>query len=296
MPFCKRIPFYRERVEQSLDQWLPKPDGLAAPLHEAMRYSVLGGGKRIRPLLVYATGEVLGIDANLLDAPACSIECIHAYSLIHDDLPAMDDDELRRGKPTTHRAFDEATAILAGDTLQALAFRILAEDSELMSADIDQIGLVKVLTHAAGADGLTGGQIIDLGAERKRLTPEQIEDMFFRKTAILIRAGILMACHCAKNPGPGVRDALSDFGRDIGLAFQIRDDILDVEGSTEVIGKPQGSDDERGKSSYPAIMGLDASKGRATELYDSAMSRLDRFGESAEPLRYMGDYIVNRNQ
>ncbi len=294
MSFKERIDFYRTRVENTLDRWLPEPSGMAAPLHEAMRYSVLGGGKRIRPLLVYATGELLAVPHATLDAPAAAVECIHAYSLIHDDLPAMDDDELRRGKPTTHRAYDEATAILAGDTLQALAFQILADDSELVSAPTNQIGLVKVLTQAAGADGLTGGQIIDLRSEGKTLDREQIEEMFFRKTAILIRAGIVMACYCKPGITEATTNLLAEFGRDIGLAFQIRDDVLDIEGNTETIGKKQGSDDDRGKASYPAMLGLLAAKTRANELYDSALDRLKGFGPAAEPLRFMGDYILNR--
>ena len=293
--FEARVPGYRQRVEAALDYWLPKDEVDPHDLHRAMRYSVMGAGKRMRPLLTYAAGEVLGVAPRLLDSPAAAIELVHAFSLVHDDLPAMDDDELRRGKPTTHRAFGEATAILVGDALQVLAFYILANDPHLTKLPSVQVALMNIVAHSGGSRGMTGGQAIDLESEGKQLTVKQLEQMFSYKTGYLIRASVLMASAC--HPGLDAETVrnLDRFGSAIGLAFQIRDDILDVEGETEVIGKTQGADAAKGKATYPGLFGLRAAKDRADELYDDAMRSLEGLGRNAEPLRWLSDYIVRRD-
>ena len=293
--FEARVPGYQQRVEVALDYWLPEEEVEPQDLHKAMRYSVLGAGKRMRPLLIYAAGEVLGVAPRFLDSPAAAIELVHAFSLVHDDLPAMDDDELRRGKPTTHRAFGEATAILAGDALQVLAFHILANDPNLAKRASVQVALMNILAHAGGSRGMTGGQAIDLESEGKRLTVSQLEQMFNYKTGYLIRASVLMASACHPGLEAAAVHNLDRFGSSIGLAFQIRDDILDVEGKTEVIGKTQGADAAKGKATYPGLFGLEAAKARADELYADAMESLGGFGRDAEPLRWLSDYIVRRD-
>jgi farnesyl diphosphate synthase len=293
--FAARATRYRERVNEVLARVLPAADAFPETLNAAMRYSVLGGGKRIRPLLTYATGEVLGVAPRQLDAAAAAVELIHAFSLVHDDLPAMDDDDLRRGRPTTHKAFDEATAILAGDALQVLAFSVIAKDDTLSGDAATQIALVRTLGDATGADGMTGGQAMDLTSVGKALSLSQLERMHERKTGVLIRASVMMAWRCASDTSDAEGAALGQFARLIGLAFQIRDDILDVEGDTDTIGKPQGSDVARHKATYPAILGMDEAKARADRLFAEALAVLDTLARDTRPLHWLAGYIVNRD-
>jgi len=290
--FEGRIEHYNKRVRAKLDAALP-PAGLQPTrLHEAMRYAVLNGGKRIRPLLVYASGECLGVADSLLDSPAAAIELIHAFSLVHDDLPAMDNDDLRRGKPTVHRQFDEATAILAADALQPLAFSVLASIKDVSTAARAQ--LVALVADACGSIGMTGGQSIDLASEGASLSADEIEHMYALKTGALIHAAVLSACLLAEGLAPDQYDALDRFARDIGVAFQIKDDILDIEGDTEVIGKPAGSDLGLDKATYPSLFGVDAARRRCDELLQSGVAHLQGFGNSAESLRWLAAYIVER--
>lgn len=283
----------RERVEAALDHWLPRA-GITPPnLHQAMRYSVLEGGKRVRAVLAYATGEALGTDLACLDGPACAVELIHAYSLIHDDLPAMDNDDLRRGKPTCHKAFDEATAILAGDALQSLAFYILAHDPAMQASPAGRLAMIEHLALASGSRGMAGGQAIDLAAEGQRLSLAELENMHIHKTGALIRASVRLGALSGPHP-PAQLDALDHYAKCIGLAFQIRDDILDIEADTETLGKQQGADIARDKSTYPALLGLDEAKHRAHELHEEAVTSLAGFGAEADPLRWLSAYIVER--
>ncbi|MCH9694005.1 MAG: polyprenyl synthetase family protein [Gammaproteobacteria bacterium] len=257
-----------------------------------MRYAVQGGGKRVRPLLVYATGECLGLDNRILDAPAVAIELIHAFSLVHDDLPAMDDDDLRRGKPTVHKAFDEATAILAADALQPLAFSVLASVDGVSAAARTRI--VQLVAEASGSLGMTGGQAIDLGAEGRSLSAAELEHMYALKTGALIHASVVSASLLQENLPANDATALDAFARAIGIAFQIKDDILDIEGDTDVIGKPAGSDVAANKATYPALIGVAASKARCDELLGGALAELERFGNRAASLDWLARYIVER--
>ncbi len=294
--FRARVPDYRKRVDDCLERRLPGADCFPQELHRAMRYAVLGGGKRMRPLLTYACGEVLDVPARMLDAPATAVELVHAFSLVHDDLPAMDDDDLRRGRLTTHKAFDEATAILAGDALQVLAFGVLANDPQLHDRPEVQVAMVRTLAEATGSVGMTGGQAMDLASAGRRLRLEDLESMHDRKTGLLIRAAVRMACHCGVGTAPDEVEHLDAFARRIGLAFQIRDDILDIEGDTDVIGKTQGSDIDNQKATYPAILGMEAAKEHAAQLYDSALASLDAVDRDTGALRWLAGYIVRRDR
>jgi farnesyl diphosphate synthase len=287
-PFKDRAAAYVARVEKALDARLPAAEKNPVTLHQAMRYSVLDGGKRVRPLLCYAAGEALGLEPDALDDAACAVELIHAFSLVHDDLPAMDDDALRRGKPATHKAFGTATAILAGDALQTLAFTVLARRGNAR--------MLQTLAEATGSEGMTGGQAMDLAAEGKQISLTELEELHRHKTGCLIRAAIRMACDAVPECDKAARDRLDRFAGNIGLAFQIRDDVLDVEGDTAVIGKTQGADIAHGKSTYPALMGLDAAKQHADELYADALAALEPFGEHGQGLRWMAGYIVQRDK
>jgi farnesyl diphosphate synthase len=260
-----------------------------------MRYSALGGGKRIRPLLVYATGEALGSDPDMLDAPSVAIELMHAFSLVHDDLPAMDDDDLRRGRPTVHKAFDEATAILAADAMQPLAFHVLSSDPALTAYPAAQVTLVRLLADACGSEGMTGGQAIDLASEGSMLDAAELEHMYRLKTGRLIRVSILSAAACPPQPDTDQEHALERFADALGLAFQIRDDILDVEGATEVIGKQQGADEARDKATYPALFGMDQARARVAELLAAALHELEPFGAGANYLAYLARLIAERD-
>ncbi|HJR13204.1 MAG TPA: farnesyl diphosphate synthase [Rhodanobacteraceae bacterium] len=294
MSFADRVAGYVDRIERALDARLPAPDVRPASLHAAMRYAVLGGGKRIRPLLCYASGEVLGIAPERLDDAACAVECVHVFSLIHDDLPAMDDDALRRGKPSTHAAFGEATAILAGDALQTRAFEILAGGGVHETAE--RLGMIAILATAAGSLGMTGGQAVDLESEGKQLGAADLEALDRDKTGKLIRAAVLMPTCAATGLPATSRDALDHFAECIGLAFQIKDDVLDVEGEQALTGKTHGADAARGKATYPSLMGMDNAKRRADALYAEALAALDVFGEAAEPLHWMARTIVRRDR
>jgi geranylgeranyl pyrophosphate synthase len=256
-----------------------------------MRYAVLNGGKRVRPLLVYATGECLAIPVARLDAIAAAIELIHAFSLVHDDLPAMDDDDLRRGKPTVHKQFDEATAILAADALQPLAFAVLTDISDVSAAT--RLRLIRLVAEASGSIGMTGGQSIDLAAEGCSLSAATIENMYSLKTGALIEASIMSAAILGEIQ-PDRAAALNSFAHQIGIAFQIRDDILDVEGETAMIGKTAGSDHRLGKATFPGQFGIDKARTRCSELFHEALQHLESFSSDAEPLRWLARYIVER--
>jgi geranylgeranyl pyrophosphate synthase len=288
------MPDWQSRVERVLDHWLPAAALHPARLHEAMRYAVLGGGKRVRPILAYATGAALGISMDALDGPACAVELIHAYSLIHDDLPAMDNDDLRRGKPTCHRAFDEATAILAGDALHTLAFYILSHDPALQARAEARLAMIETLALAAGSRGMVGGQAIDLAAVGCTLDIAELEDMHIHKTGALIRAAVRLAALAAPELDHDTLHRLDHYAKCVGLAFQIRDDILDVEGDVATLGKRQGADLALNKPTYPGLLGLDEAKNRARQLHEEALASLASLDERAEPLRGLSHYIVDR--
>ena len=285
---------HQQRINHALEnclQTMPCPD---PKLGEAMHYSLTGDGKRIRPVLVYAAGNATNSSDKSLDTPACAVEMIHAYSLIHDDLPAMDDDDLRRGRATCHKAFDEATAILAGDALQSMAFEILSHDNIHLSGE-QRLKMIAQLARATGAQGMTGGQAIDLAAVGNSLSLEQLEAMHGLKTGALIRASVLMGGLCNPKTTDTELDLLDKYAHCIGLCFQIQDDILDVIGDTETLGKPQGSDQEQEKPTYPALLGLEAARQLAQEQHDMAIEHLAPLGGKANTLRQIADYIIERN-
>jgi len=289
----KTIEGYITRVDQRLERALPAAEGPAERLLSAMRYSVFNGGKRLRPALCFAAADaVAGSDANTAKV-AAALEMIHAYSLIHDDLPAMDDDDLRRGKPTCHIQFDEATAILAGDGLQSLAFQQLCELSELDPTIV--VELVSTLSRLGGCSGMVAGQAIDLAATGSVLELDALKVMHAHKTGALIEASVLMGALATGQASQEQLGALKDFARAIGLAFQIQDDILDVESSTEQLGKQQGSDATNLKSTYTSILGLERARSEAAKLFDQSMEILENFGEKADPLRAIAAFIVKRN-
>jgi len=290
--FADKMASCAERVAVCLDRVLPAADRTPRRLHEAMRYAVLDGGKRIRPLLVYATGECLGVDPGKLDTPATAIELIHAFSLVHDDLPAMDDDDLRRGKPTVHRQFDEATAILAADALQPLAFHVIASATAL--TDGEKSAIITTVSEACGSLGMTGGQSIDLASEGQHLSPDALAEMHNLKTGALIRACVMSASCLAPDLSPEKMTALDRFSRKIGLAFQIRDDILDIAGETGVLGKQVGADQRLAKATWPALFGLAEARQRCGELLSAGTAQLAIFGADAEPLNLLAAYIVER--
>lgn len=292
--FQSRLDKYQKRVNAALDKYLPSDDPPEHNLAEAIRYSVVGGGKRIRPAMVYAAGEAMGVSTDLLDIPACAVEMIHAYSLIHDDLPAMDDDDLRRGRATCHKAFDEATAILAGDALQALAYEILAKDNHKELTPEHRIDMLSLLTEASGAHGMAGGQAVDLASVGKQLNLGQLEHMHRLKTGALIRASILLGGMCKQDISQDEMAILSNYALCIGLSFQIQDDILDVVSDTETLGKPQGSDEEQKKPTFPAIIGLEKSRQLAIDQHQLALKHLEPLDERADSLRQLSAYIVER--
>jgi farnesyl diphosphate synthase len=291
----ERITAYRARIETVLDGYLPPLGRVPERLHAALRYSALGTGKRLRPILVYATGEALGVPLERLDAPAAAVELIHAYSLVHDDLPAMDNDDLRRGRPTCHRAFDEGTAILAGDALQVLAFRILAAEATRDGEIPAYTRMIHLLAEASGTDGMAGGQALDLAAVGQQLTVEALENIHRRKTGALIRASVLMAAMVGNETDTGRLARLDRFAQHLGLAFQIQDDILDVEGDAATLGKATGADRAKDKPTYPSIAGMAAAKRRCRELHAQAVEALADFGPGAEHLRWLADFVIARN-
>ncbi|MFZ1342225.1 (2E,6E)-farnesyl diphosphate synthase [Thiothrix eikelboomii] len=282
---------YQTRIEAVLERVLPSVEILPQRLHAAMRYSVLNGGKRMRPLLVYATGETLGLAPEILDFPAAAIELIHVYSLIHDDLPAMDDDDLRRGKPSCHCAYDEATAILAGDALQALAFQLLTQADEPISAQ-QRLRMIQQLSIASGSRGMVGGQAIDLAAVGQALTELELEQMHIHKTGALIRSSVLLAAYAAPALAERQLIQLDHYAKCLGLAFQVQDDILDIESDTQTLGKTRGADAAAGKPTYPSVMGMSAAKRKLDELYLEAVAALE--GLNAPLLLEIAEFTVKR--
>ncbi len=285
----------QSRVERALDASLPSENILPKRLHEAMRYSTLDGGKRMRPMLTYATGKALGLSEEILDGPACAVEMIHVYSLIHDDLPAMDDDDLRRGKATSHIAYDEATAILTGDALQALAFEILAHDPSIKVDAESRLKMIATLTKASGSQGMVGGQAIDLDSVGIQLSLPELENMHIHKTGALIRASVNLAALAKPDLDPAVAKKLDHYAKCIGLSFQVKDDILDEESDTATLGKTQGKDQDNNKPTYPALLGLNGAKEKAQELHQQAIESLSSFGSEADLLRDLSLYIIQRD-
>ena len=284
----------RARTEQALDWRLPAATQAPQALHAAMRYAALDGGKRLRAALVFAAGEALGAKPEALDVPACALELIHAYSLVHDDLPAMDNDDLRRGKPSCHRAFDEATAILAGDALQTLAFELLARDTTLTVSATRRLTMLARLAQAAGSVGMAGGQAIDLGAVGKPLSLAELEDMHARKTGALIAAAVILGALTAEDTGQDLLIPLENYAQAIGLAFQIADDILDVAGDAKTLGKPPGGDQKQEKPTYPALLGLDRARALAREQHTKALESLRPLGDNGKLLAGIADFILDR--
>jgi farnesyl diphosphate synthase len=284
------------QTEDALGRFLPPATMVPAKLHEAMRYTTLGGGKRVRPLLAYASGELFGASADAVARAACAVEMIHVYSLVHDDMPCMDDDALRRGKPTVHVAYDEATALLAGDALQALAFEVLADinATETDVAPARLVQMLRLLAEAAGTKGMCGGQAIDLDSVGLSLTLEELERMHQLKTGAMLRVSVLLGALCGKDLAPHELEALAAYSRAIGLAFQVVDDVLDATEDSATLGKTAGKDAAANKPTYVSILGLEPSKALAEQLRRQAHEALAPFGEQALRLRELADLIVQR--
>jgi len=293
--FRAQLESWQARMESALAARLPGPDVVPSRLHEAMRYSVLGGGKRIRPALVFAAARAVGRTEDEVEGAACAVELIHVYSLVHDDLPAMDDDDLRRGRPTVHKAYDEATGVLVGDALQTLAFHVLSKDTALPASPATRLKLVELLADASGSFGMAGGQAIDLEAQGRRLNLAQVEEMHSRKTGALIRVSVMMAAACSSSLDTRVHEALAGFAAPIGLAFQIQDDLLDVLGDVTTLGKATGADSERSKPTHPAIIGIEASQERVRLLHAQALEALSPLGARADLLRSLADWLLARH-
>jgi farnesyl diphosphate synthase len=289
------LPHCQQRVEQFMTDALAVRSITDAKLLEAMRYSLLLGGKRVRPFLVYSVGQMLGATLHDLDGPAAAIECLHTYSLIHDDLPAMDDDDLRRGKPTCHKAFDEATAILAGDALQALAFELLCRHPYQQVSPLAQLELIKQLAIHAGYNGMCGGQAIDLAHTNKSMTLAALENMHQLKTGALIETSVRFGWLCSGKTNQDELSALITYARSLGLAFQVQDDILDIEGDTATLGKPQGSDLEANKATYPKLLGLDEAKEKAQSLLAEAKAALSVLPYDTSELSAFAHYVIARS-
>lgn len=285
---------FAARADRALERALTDAEQPPLELHRAMRYSLLGGGKRMRPLLVHATGHAFGAEAERLDACAVAVEIIHAYSLVHDDLPAMDDDALRRGRATCHIVFGEAMAILAGDALQALAFEVLARDTAGFHADATRLAMLQVLAGACGSHGMAGGQAFDLAAVGRSLTPAELERMHVHKTGALIRASVRLGALAAGCTDAASLNALERYAHCVGLAFQIRDDILDIEGQAARIGKTAGKDAANAKPTYPSVLGLDASRRHLAELTDEALAALDALQGDSTHLGDLARFIAAR--
>ncbi|MFZ4834127.1 (2E,6E)-farnesyl diphosphate synthase [Rouxiella sp. Mn2063] len=288
----------QKHVDERLSGYLSALPFADMPLVSAMRHGALLGGKRLRPYLVYATGELFGLSPTNLDAPAAAVECIHAYSLIHDDLPAMDDDDLRRGQPTCHIKFGEANAILAGDALQTLAFSILA-DSDMPDVSVgDRLSMVSELAHASGVAGMCGGQALDLAAEGQQASLAALEQIHRHKTGALIRAAVRMGALAAGEKGRAALPLLDSYAEAIGLAFQVQDDILDVIGDTATLGKRQGADQQLGKSTYPALLGLEGAQAKAKDLYQEAVAALEQLAANSyntAPLLALARFVIERD-
>jgi farnesyl diphosphate synthase len=288
--FAERVPAYLHRLERTTDALLPAASADPERLHQAMRYAC-EGGKHLRALMVYAAGETLGVPVEKLDAAACAVELIHAYSLVHDDLPAMDNDDLRRGRPTVHKAYDEAIGILVGDALQTSAFEVLATTPAL---DADQkVRMIRALAHASGSLGMVGGQAVDMASENKTLTLSQLESLHARKTGALILVSCLLA-GIAANTSDAAEQALQRYGKCIGLAFQIQDDVLDQIADTATLGKTAGKDLAQHKSTFPSLLGLEQAKQRADALFDEARDAARSLSDQADALLWLADYIQQR--
>jgi len=285
---------YQKRNQSQLDSWLDKLFHQEQPLIQAMRYGLVLGGKRARPYLVYITGEMLGCAPEELDTPASAIECMHAYSLIHDDLPAMDDDELRRGHATCHIEFDEATAILTGDALQTLAFTILAEGDLSLSGEKNRVSMIQLLAKASGAQGMCIGQALDLYAENRVVSLEELETIHKNKTGALLKCAIQLGALAAGKKGLAMLPLLNKYADAVGLAFQVQDDILDIIGDTKTLGKPQGSDQNLNKATYPSILGLKGAQNKAQTLLQEALHALDAIPYNTQLLEEFARYVVER--
>jgi len=292
MDFALWMAGVQQRTEAALERLLPSAETAPARLHGAMRYVALGGGKRVRPLLCHAAGGIFGADGAKLDRAACAVEMIHVYSLVHDDLPCMDDDVLRRGKPTCHVEYDEATALLVGDALQAQAFQVLA--AEPLAEPAQQLAMVTLLALAAGSRGMAGGQAIDLAAVGQSLSLEELEYMHIHKTGALIRAAVLLGAHCG-HADKAALENLAHFANRAGLLFQVVDDILDAEANTATLGKTAGKDAAQGKPTYVNLLGVGDAKAKAAGLRDEAHQALAPFGATARRLHELTDFIVERS-
>jgi len=286
------IDYYQNRINAILNETVNHSVGADSNLADAMRYSVLNGGKRIRPLLIYACGKCLNVKEEKLDTPALSIELLHTFSLVHDDLPSMDNDNLRRGMPTTHKKYDEATAILAADALQTFAFGNIA-DSEFLDSN-EKVNLISLIAKACGSSGMTGGQAIDLASEGKSLNKDELHTLHKMKTGALIHASVMTPFYLSKQRSKKIYKKISDFGWTIGIAFQIRDDLLDIEESSEIIGKDEKSDIKNNKATWPATFGKKASYEYCNQLLEKCIQSLDIFNNDAEPLRWLTRYLINR--
>lgn len=297
--FSRELQYSHQQVDAALERYLLTFSSQKTLLIQAMRYGTLLGGKRLRPFLVYQTGRLFGLTSEILDAPAAAIECIHAYSLIHDDLPAMDNDVLRRGQPTCHIKFGETTAILAGDALQTLAFSILSEAAMPAVAAQDRLKMIATLAAASGADGMCLGQAFDLALEGQQISAARLETIHGYKTGALIRAAVRMGALAAREPGKQVLDFLDRFAAAIGLAFQVQDDILDVVGDSQTMGKPQGADKKLGKNTYPALLGLEMARSKAQDLYYESLASLERvaaLGYDTAALVALARYFIERDK
>ncbi len=293
LPFVDWMQSTQSRMEQTLDRLLPSATSIPARLHEAMRYASLGGGKRVRPLLAFAAGELTAAPAERIEVAASAVELIHAYSLVHDDLPCMDDDVLRRGRPTCHVEYDEATALLVGDSLQTLAFDLLA--GEGLGTPARQLDMVRVLAHASGSLGMAGGQAIDLESVGRPLEQAELELMHALKTGALIRAAVLLGALCGEAFPAAEREALDRFAKRAGLLFQVVDDILDCTASTATLGKTAGKDAQSDKPTYVSLLGLERARDFAAELHKETLDALAGFGERATRLRALTDFIAHRS-
>ena len=293
MPLKSLIGHYQQQVDRALEQLFKAKSYHANELSQAMHYSTFNGGKRIRPLLVYLTGQALNVNTEQQDAPACAVELIHCYSLVHDDMPTMDDDDLRRGKATCHKQFSEATALLTGDALQTLAFEALTQSTYINDKQI--VAMVKVLAQYSGIAGMAGGQAIDLASTGQSLSLEQLKTMHEHKTGALIRASVQLGALCSTTLSATELESLDNYAKNIGLSFQIKDDILDIESDTLTLGKQQGADVHLNKVTYPALLGLDGAKKMAQSCHQNALQSLAQFDHKADPLRQLSEFIITRS-
>ncbi len=294
MTQLNQLDFYQARINQYLEDKLAQLEVNDEKLLAAMRYGLLIGGKRMRPYLAYITGDALGLEMSDVDGIAATLECIHAYSLLHDDLPAMDDDDLRRGQPTCHKAFDEATAILAGDSLQTLAFDILANHVFTPKADVKRIALIRQLIEASGYQGMCGGQALDISATGKKVSLIELEKLHSLKTGALLKASVTMVAEISSDISDEQKSQLKSYAVHVGLAYQVRDDIIDIISSEEQLGKPAGSDVAANKSTYPALLGLQGAQQKADNLYQQALQALVTLPYNTTNLAEFATFIIKR--